>query len=93
MTDTEIGLFSLLNSEKLYIFDRFRKTVMLSEKEILYFEGQNTVKFKCHEHRYCLNRSVKDSIMICYLNLACNRITNFTNIILVIYIGRITTSI
>ena len=39
-------------------FGGFRKTGLLSDMKMLYFEGRNTPKFQSYGHLYCLNRSV-----------------------------------
>ena len=48
--NTEIGLFSQQNSKNCIYFGELPKTGILSDTEILYFEGRNTAKFQ-----YCLN--------------------------------------
>ena len=43
---------------KIVYFGGLRKTGILSDTEILYFEGPNTAKFQSYGHWYCLNSSL-----------------------------------
>ena len=51
-------IFATKFGKNCIYFGVLRKTGILSETEILYFEGRNTAKFQSYEHWYSLNSNV-----------------------------------
>ena len=54
---TQGGVLYSETGKSPYFLNIIRKTEILSDTGILYFEGRNMARFQSHRHCYCLDRS------------------------------------